>query len=89
MKKAIKWVIIVLLLLAVGLGLWWWLKPKDEPSYLTEPVKRTDIRQTVSATGEISAAQLVDVGAQASGQIKKAACENRPRSAAGRHDCRN
>lgn len=71
MKKAIKWVIIVLLLLAVGLGLWWWLKPKDEPSYLTEPVKRTDIRQTVSATGEISAAQLVDVGAQASGQIKK------------------
>ena len=33
-------------------------------------MKRADVRQTVSATGEISAAQLVDVGAQASGQIK-------------------
>ncbi|MDO5640690.1 MAG: efflux RND transporter periplasmic adaptor subunit [Neisseria sp.] len=71
MKKAIKWIICVLLLLAVGLGAWWWLKPKNEINYLTEPVKRADIRQTVSATGEISAAQLVDVGAQASGQIKK------------------
>ena len=71
MKKAIKWIIVVLLLLAVGLGMWWWLKPKNEVNYLTEPVKRTDIRQTVSATGEISAGQLVDVGAQASGQIKK------------------
>ncbi|UOO81279.1 efflux RND transporter periplasmic adaptor subunit [Uruburuella testudinis] len=71
MKKAIKWIIILLLVLAVALGLWWWLKPKNEVTYLTEPVTRSDIRQTVSATGEISAAQLVDVGAQASGQIKK------------------
>lgn len=71
MKKAIKWIIVILLLLAVALGAWWWLKPKNETSYLTEPVKRGNIQQTVSATGEISAAQLVDVGSQASGQVKK------------------
>ena len=56
---------------ALAAGMWWWLKPKNEINYLTEPVVRTSIAQTVSATGEISAAQLVDVGAQASGQIKK------------------
>nr|WP_244958886.1 efflux RND transporter periplasmic adaptor subunit [Neisseria shayeganii] len=38
--------------------------------YLTEAARRDNLRQTVAATGEISAAQLVDVGAQASGQIK-------------------
>ncbi len=56
---------------ALAAGMWWWLKPKNEINYLTEPVVRTNIAQTVSATGKISAAQLVDVGAQASGQIKK------------------
>lgn len=71
MGKLMKWVMLVLLLAVLGAGMWWWLKPKNQISYLTEPVKRTDIRQTVSATGEIAAAQLVEVGSQASGQIKK------------------
>ncbi|WP_304335132.1 efflux RND transporter periplasmic adaptor subunit, partial [Conchiformibius steedae] len=45
--------------------------PENTVSYITEAVKRGSISQTVSAVGEISASQLVDVGAQASGQIKK------------------
>ena len=71
MGKFVKWGVLLLLLAAVSWGAWTWLKPKNEIAYLTEPVKRTDILQTVSATGEIAAAQLVDVGSQASGQIKK------------------
>ena len=71
MKKVTKWGIGLLAVAALAAGMWWWLKPKNEINYLTEPVVRTSIVQTVSATGEISAAQLVDVGAQASGQIKK------------------
>ena len=71
MKKVTKWGIALLAVAALAAGMWWWLKPKNEINYLTEPVVRTNIAQTVSATGEISAAQLVDVGAQASGQIKQ------------------
>ena len=71
MKKVTKWGIGLLAAAALAAGMWWWLKPKSEINYLTEPVVRTSIEQSVSATGEISAAQLVDVGAQASGQIKK------------------
>ncbi|WP_430472221.1 efflux RND transporter periplasmic adaptor subunit [Wielerella bovis] len=71
MKTTIKW--ITALLIASGLGWYSYTKmqPKNEVSYITEAVKRGKISQTVSATGEISASQLVDVGAQASGQIKK------------------
>ena len=71
MKTVTKWGIALWAVAALAAGMWWWLKPKNEINYLTEPVVRTNIAQTVSATGEISAAQLVDVGAQASGQIKK------------------
>ncbi len=70
-KKIIKWVIIVALLAAASTAAWMYFKPKEEINYITENVRRSNIRQTVTATGEISAAQLVDVGSQASGQIKK------------------
>ncbi|MDO4694882.1 MAG: efflux RND transporter periplasmic adaptor subunit [Eikenella sp.] len=71
MKKRTKWLIAVTVLLLLLLA-FFWLSPDREPQtdYLTESARRGDIRQTVAATGEISAAQLVDVGAQASGQIK-------------------
>ena len=71
MKKPLKWTLWAVAALAVGAAGYAFLKPsKPQTTYLTEEVKRADVRQTVSATGEISAAQLVDVGAQASGQIK-------------------
>ena len=49
----------------------WQNETQNEVSYITEPVQRGKISQTVSATGEISATNLVDVGAQVSGQIKR------------------
>ena len=71
MKTALK--LIAALLIAGGLS---WagykhFKPQQQASYITEPAKRGKIAQTVSATGEISSSHLVDVGSQASGQIKK------------------
>ena len=71
MKKAVKWIILLLVLVAAAGAAWLFFKPKNEVKYLTEPVTRGDISQTVSATGEISPSNLVTVGAQASGQIKK------------------
>ena len=71
MKKIVKWVVLAAVLLAAAFAVYWYgLRSEPSVAYLTEEAKQGDIRQTVSATGEISAAQLVDVGAQASGQIK-------------------
>lgn len=66
--KRLMW--LLLLVVAAGL-LWYFFKPQAQISYLTDKVVRGNIEQTVNATGEISAVTLVDVGAQASGQIKK------------------
>ncbi|OSI15651.1 efflux transporter periplasmic adaptor subunit [Neisseria dentiae] len=71
MAKAIKWIGMAAVAVALGFAAWTYFKPKDKVNYLTQPVKRMNIVQTVSATGEISAAQLVTVGSQATGQIKK------------------
>ena len=71
MKKWQKRSLWLLLVLGVAAGLWWVFKPAEKVNYLTDTVKRSNIEQTVNATGEVSAAQMVDVGAQASGQIKK------------------
>ncbi|WP_373761687.1 efflux RND transporter periplasmic adaptor subunit [Neisseria dentiae] len=71
MAKAIKWIGIAAVAVALGFAAWTYFKPEDQINYLTQPVSRIDINQTVSAAGEISAAQLVTVGSQASGQIKK------------------
>lgn len=71
-KKWVKrfvWLLVVVVLAAVAWSLFF--KPKDQMNFVTDDVRRSDIMQTVNATGEIAAAQLVDVGAQASGQIKK------------------
>lgn len=58
-----------LLLLAAG----WLLAPSDAApaaSYITTPVERRDLEQSVLADGTLQAQQLVSVGAQVSGQIK-------------------
>ena len=63
----------VLLAAALAAGAFFALRPDDKEAvgYLTEPVRIGDIVKTVNASGEVGAVQLVSVGAQVSGQIKK------------------
>ena len=71
MKKVFKWVAALVILAGLGWYSYQKMQPKNEATFITEEVKRGKIAQTVSATGEIAATNLVDVGAQVSGQIKK------------------
>ncbi|MDO4641517.1 MAG: efflux RND transporter periplasmic adaptor subunit [Neisseria sp.] len=71
MKKTIKWVVIPVALAVAAYAGWTYLKPQDKPIFITEAVKRGTLSQTVSATGELTSSSLVEVGSQATGQIKK------------------
>jgi HlyD family secretion protein len=71
MKKNI---LIVVVLAAIGAGVWWWLTPKKIPAeerYATAPVERGAITQTVSANGTLNPVKLVSVGSQVSGIVRK------------------
>lgn len=71
MKKKTAFVLLGAAVLAVGA--YFALRPDHTAAvgYLTEPVRIGDIVKTVNASGEVGAVQLVSVGAQVSGQIKK------------------
>lgn len=54
-------------------GVWgymWWTKPEPPPSYKTGQVKRSDIQESVTATGTLSALTTVVVSSQISGIVK-------------------
>ena len=71
MSKVFKWAAGTAVVVAAAFGGWSLMTPEPQSAFITEVGKRGDIRQTVSATGEISPSNLVSVGAEASGQIKK------------------
>lgn len=71
-KKWLKWAIFGLILLALITTAYWYFKPKKEqPSYITATVERTDIENSVMATGKVEGLNQVDVGAQVSGEVTK------------------
>jgi HlyD family secretion protein len=54
-----------------AVGLWFWNEAQTgRVSYRTVRVKRGDLRSTISATGTIEPAEVVDVGAQVAGRIE-------------------
>ncbi|CZE48813.1 efflux RND transporter periplasmic adaptor subunit [Campylobacter geochelonis] len=72
MKKITKFIVFAIVVVGVGCYVYAsFFTKKDEPSYLTTIVSKGDIKSTVIATGEVYAQDLVDVGAQVGGQIKK------------------
>ncbi|MGO3859794.1 MAG: efflux RND transporter periplasmic adaptor subunit [Neisseriaceae bacterium] len=73
MKKIkIKWVVAILIVAALAYGVYaLFLKSDNQVNYLTETARIGNISRTVNATGEVAPAQLVSVGAQASGQVQK------------------
>ena len=69
-KSLIKWSIIGLVVLALGILLYNKFKPKEEaPNYITTPAKTGDIERNVMASGKVKALNTVDVGAQVSGEV--------------------
>ncbi|MDA3053850.1 MULTISPECIES: efflux RND transporter periplasmic adaptor subunit [unclassified Campylobacter] len=71
MKKIVK-ILVILALISGGYFAYKKFGAKDEaPKILTTKMQKGNIRGTVTATGEVYAQELVDVGAQVGGQIKK------------------
>jgi RND family efflux transporter, MFP subunit len=68
-----KFLVVTIVLLAVGLTFWLSLSGKrnKEPKYRTEQIERGDITTTVTATGTLSALTTVQVGSQVSGIVSK------------------
>lgn len=63
------WLIVTAISLLVLAGLWWWLGANKETAmlYKTAPVKRMDLALTVSATGNITPKDQVEVSSELSG----------------------
>lgn len=69
LKKRWPWLLAVPALIAAAA--WWQLAQRPAaPQWVTAPVERQDLQDVVIATGSIKAQQQVNVGAQATGQIK-------------------
>ncbi|MDI6539969.1 efflux RND transporter periplasmic adaptor subunit [Pantoea ananatis] len=60
----------VALLIVLIIVLFFFLRSPDIPEYVTAPVRKGDIENSVLATGRIDAIERVNVGAQVSGQVK-------------------
>ena len=72
LKNPKIWIPVSILIVLVIAGLAYWLATKkDDVTYMTEKARIGNINQVVEATGEVAAVNLVNVGAQVSGQIKK------------------
>ena len=71
-KTSIKWTLIAL---PVAGGLYYWLggdsAAKDQPGFRTARVVKDDFVSKVQATGTLEPSELVDVGAQVTGEIKE------------------
>ena len=71
-SKPLKYSVLFLCVLVLIFSGWYFSRPKqDTNQYLTADVSVGDIEDTVLATGTLQAQQLVSVGAQVSGQVKK------------------
>jgi macrolide-specific efflux system membrane fusion protein len=65
------WLLLPLIALAAGGG-WYYFQRGEQKTdkYITAPVERGDIEETVSAIGALQPLQYVDVGTQVTGQLK-------------------
>ena len=75
MAKKSQWLrrIVVLLILGAGIfgGVYFWQKKDGGKKYQTTTVTRRDLRQTVTATGQLNPLVNVQVGCQISGTLLK------------------
>ncbi len=69
----VKWVALVVVAAAAAGGGYYYFKHSGDtaPPYLSEKVKRTDLTQVVTATGQLNPVVNVQIGSQISGIIRK------------------
>lgn len=65
-----RYIFIVIALVIITVGGYWWLKPEPAPALATTAAYRANIENTVVASGTLEAAKLVSVGAQVSGRVE-------------------
>jgi HlyD family secretion protein len=72
-KKKYKWIIWVLIIVAAGVGIWFWKFRKEEKPVVleTEQPHYGTIATSVTATGTVQPVDTVSVGTQVSGTISK------------------
>ena len=80
MRKIIDWIkrhkflTVVILLTVLSVGIWQTIsgnKKSDSGQFATLEIKRGNLKQIVSATGEIMPVNTIKVGSQVSGNIEK------------------
>jgi HlyD family secretion protein len=82
MKSSVSWLarlgrlVVILLSLVLlggaGWGVWYWKNSSNKgPAFRTEAVTRGNLTATISATGTVEPEEVIDIGAQIAGQIKK------------------
>ena len=73
MRAGLKKLFFLLIIIGIGYGIFKYIT-RDKTvkySFTTSEITRGDITQTVTATGELSALDVVDVGTQVSGRVEK------------------
>ncbi len=79
-----KWWTLIFLLAALGGGAWWFFATRaDRVEYVTVNITRGNIRQVVTATGEINPVNTISVGSQVSGTIEEIFVDFNSRVTAG------
>ncbi|HMM60337.1 MAG TPA: biotin/lipoyl-binding protein, partial [Candidatus Rifleibacterium sp.] len=71
MKKMIVAVILGAILVAGGIGWYFWRSSSQPREYSTEAITRGHIRTTISSSGSLAALTTVEIGSQVSGNILK------------------
>lgn len=73
MRAGLKKLLLILILIGIGYGIFKYVT-RDKTvkySFTTSEITRGDITQTVTATGELSALNVVDIGTQVSGRVEE------------------
>lgn len=70
-RRQLKWIVIVVVVVALGLLVARCFAPAPPPSYATQPVVRDELKVTVSATGKLAPTNQVTVGSELSGLVEQ------------------
>lgn len=71
MKKYLKYIILVVVVIALIVGYTSFRKKKDRPEWRTDSLSNGNIREVVTASGSLNPYVLVEVGTEVSGKIEK------------------